>query len=281
MKPILFDLWGFSLPSFWTFTCIGLFISIYLFGYLAQKSRLRLQFVLEIGWKLIISALIFGRFFAILKDTQFYFSNFGFWKFIHLFTIWDKDISFWGAILGIIIVFAKNAYRKRENINKWGDPFAISLMVGLIFGNLGTFFSGLNYGKVTNLPLGMTFNSAYIKYTVPIHPTQLYAIIYTIIIAVGLYYIYTKYKGQYEGLISLLALTSFSGFKFLEEFFRGDDVMTVLNIRIPQLIFLGLFIYGCNKLYDFQQQNNLKFLRVFETIYSKILFLKFNRKKNV
>lgn len=268
MYQILFQIGSVSIMTNHVLIALGLFISLWIFGRLAQKNRLRLQFILDIGLRLIAGAIIGGRLFAIISNYQFYFNKINFHTITRLFAIWDKDLSFWGAIFGIGFILVKNCQVRDENPKKWGDIFMISLMTMLIFRNFGAFLDGANAGKPTESFLGMTFNSSNVLYTVPIHPTQLYATIYSALILAILYLVFKKYKNQFEGLVFLLGATIYSFFRFLEGFFRGDDVVTIFgSIRLPQLIFLLLFLYFSKKLYNYQVKNQVPFLKVYEKFY--------------
>lgn len=263
MQPILLDLGWITIQSMWFFIALASFIGLFIFGKLAQKNRLKLQFLIDISGRVILGALLFGRLTAILYDYQFYFSDFGFIKLLNLFKIWDLEISFWGAILGAMLVFAKNASKLKENTKKWADIFAISLSFALAIGNIGTLLGGFNYGDLTNLPWGVTFDSPFVKYTVPIHPTQIYAFIYCTIIGFWLIRLHKKYKGQFDGLIFTLGLTAFSFFRFLEGFFRGDDVLIILNyFRAPQWTFLLIALFGLAKIQRLKRKQNIPLFKI-------------------
>jgi len=79
---------------------------------------------------------------------------------------------------------------------------------------------------------------------VPIHPTQIYAFIYSVAIYTFLV-IYNQTikikETERRGFIATIGILSFSFFKFIEEFFRGDDTWLFFGIRLPQ-IFAGITI---------------------------------------
>jgi phosphatidylglycerol---prolipoprotein diacylglyceryl transferase len=272
MNPILFESSIFTIYSLWFFACLGLFVGIYLFTKLAQKSRLRLQFISDISLPLIVWSLVIGRIFTIIGNAQYYFYDFGLARIYQMIAIWqDKEISFWGAILGAIYIFIKKANQRQENIQKWADVFAVSFLTAVSIGNLGAYFDGINHGKLTDLPFGVVFQNSIVIYTEAIHPTQIYAMIYAALLAIFCYTIFKRYKNQYDGLTYILGLSLFSTFRFLEGFFRGDLVPMLWKIRFPELCFFILMIYGWHKLYYYQKKNNVPFLRKFDYYYSKML----------
>ncbi len=269
MQPIIFEFKGITIYSLWFFIALALFAGTMIFGQLSQKSRLRLQLILDLSPKLLLGAIIGGRLVQVLLNLPLYFSGFQIRKILSIFAIWDTELSFWGAIIGLCYVFYKNVEPRGENMKKWADIFVISLISAMSIGNIGSYMGGLNYGKETILPIGITFNSAFVKYTVPIHPTQIYAAIYCALIAGFLYYVYQKYRAQYEGLILLLGVTLYSYMRFLEGFVRGDDVLTIWIFRLPQIVFLLIGIYSTKKLISYQRKNHVPLLKPFEKWYKK------------
>jgi prolipoprotein diacylglyceryltransferase len=272
MNPSLFESKFLTIYTLWVFIALGMVISTFIFVKLAQKSRLRLQFISDIITPVLLYGLILGRIFAIINDAQYYFYDFGLAKIYQMIAFWqDKQISFWGAVIGAIYVFIKKAYQKQENLQKWGDIFMISMLVGLTIGNFGAFLDGSNYGRTTSMFWGITFNNPIVKYISAIHPTQIYAMLYCSILAATLYYLHRKYWNQYDGLLFLLGITGFSFLRVIEGFFRGDDVTMIWKFRLVEFCFFFLFLYSLNKLYKFQKKNNVPFLRKFDYYYGKLL----------
>jgi len=276
MQQVLLSFGPIMVKSMNVLLAIGFFFCFYVIGKLAQKNRLRLQFLINIAPSLLFGALLSGRLFAILDNYQLYFNQLNIQTIFKLFSIWDQDISFWGAIFGFSYVFIKNCQVKAENVKKWADVLMVGLITILFFRNIGHFLEGTNYGHPTKFFLGVTFNSPNIIYTDKIHPTQLYATFYTLIIAGFLYWTMKKYKNQFEGLTFILGAFLFSLFRFLEGFFRGDDVLTVtsLKIRASQIVFFGLFLYFSKKLYIYQIRNKVPILRFYEKLFGKIFVQK-------
>lgn len=272
MNPILLESSFFTIYSLWFFASLGFFIGVYIFTKLAQKYRLRLQFIADISLPLIIWSLVIGRIFTIIENAQYFFYDFGWARIYQMLAIWqDKEISFWGAMIGAIYIFIKKAHQKQENLKKWGDVFAISFLAGVSIGNLGAYFDGINHGKLTDLPIGIVFQNPIVIYTEAVHPTQLYAVIYTALIGIFCYSIFKRYKNQFDGLVFILALSLFTTFRFLEGFFRGDLVPMLWKFRFPELCFFILMLYSWNKLYHYQKKHQVPFLRKFDYYYGKML----------
>jgi phosphatidylglycerol:prolipoprotein diacylglycerol transferase len=118
----------------------------------------------------------------------------------------------------------------------------------MVLGHFGAFLDGTSYGRETNLPWGMIFESPSIKYAVPIHPAQLYAMLYSAIIALVLVILFKK-NAVKQGTITIIAIISYFSMMFLEGFIRGDDVFVFLSLREEQWLSLIVLIATGSYLY--------------------------------
>lgn len=240
MHPIIFQTQLFTIYSLWIFFAIGLMATTYCLIHLSIKHRLKIQFLSENSWSIILMSIIGARIVSIITNFNIYFYDLSIDSFFNLFAIWDKGLSIWGAIISGLAYLYYICKKEDQDFFKWLDVIIPSIILGLAIGHLGAFFDGANYGRETSLPWGVNFENPAIKYAVPIHPTQIYAFLYSITIFIVS--LNAKHPEK-EGIIGLGAITSYSLFGFLEEFVRGDDVWLLLNIRISQIIaFIALVI---------------------------------------
>jgi phosphatidylglycerol:prolipoprotein diacylglycerol transferase len=276
MYPILLQITpSFYVKSLYFFSLLGLIVSSWFFAKETIKNRLRLQFVVDIFYKMLLSGLIWGRLLYVALNYQFYFFEFKLGSIVKALAFWaDKSLSFWGVVFGVVISFMANANKRQENPLKWGDSFALSFVLFMSFVNFGLFLDGANFGKPTDSFLGVTFlNNINVKYLTPVHPTQLYATFYCVIIFMLLWAIQRKYRHQIEGLILYLAGMMYSFCRFIESFFRGDDATFMLFeiIRIEQILFLAAFVYFAKCVVVYQNRHHSKVLLPFEVLIKKII----------
>lgn len=190
-----------------------------------------------------MSALISARLVFILGHTDLYFMET--WKetFGLMISIWDQGFSFWGGLAAVLVYLIWQAKKNGEPVKEWLDALAPALLIGLFIGEIGQFLGGSGYGNETSLPWGVTFESAAVKYTVPIHPTQIYAMIYLIVILWIVQKLIKTHPFMKEaGMRALVTTVLLSGFRFCEEFLRGDDVPMLGILRIPQIVSGIVFI---------------------------------------
>ena len=233
MFPVLVQIGPIIIYSLWLFIGIAFIFSVFVFTSLAKTKRLQLNFIYSNSVNIFIFGLIFARLFFVTENYQLYFPDLSLNSFLGTFYIWDKGLSFVGGLIGITASLAYYSWKEKEQTKKWLDILTISTISGLVIGHIGRFLDGSSYGRETNLPWGILFESPSIKYAVPIHPTQLYAALYSIIIAVLLLILFTKSTFK-AGTIAFIGFVSYLTMVFLEGFVRGDDTIIYLNLRIEQ-----------------------------------------------
>lgn len=269
MHPVIFQTKFFTLYTFWIFFAAAIIIGTYTLIKLSLRNSLKLQFLSENALKLIIWTIIGARILALIENYNTYFYEFSGKTFLQLFYIWDKGLNLVGAIIGFLLYLFFLCKKSDQDFWKWLDVIIPSLILGLAIGHIGAFFEGVNYGNETSLPWGVNFESPAIKYAVPIHPTQIYAFLYSIAISIWLIFLSQNEKIQNlkSGFIGLLGVFLYTFLYFLEEFLRGDDVLTVFDIRVPQIFsFIIAFSTG---IFLYRRYNKTNRLKIFYGIFKK------------
>jgi len=252
MHPIIFQAGFFTLNTFWVFFIIALIVCLYLLINLVNQHNLKMQFLSSNFWILILITILGARFSGILENLDFYFTDFSTDKILNLFYIWDKNLNFWGAIATFLVYFYFLCKKDGQDFFRWLDLLVPVIIVGISIGSIGAFFDGINYGNETSLPWGVNFESPFVKYAVPIHPTQIYSFIYSAILAIVLFLLprIKKIKNlNMTGVVGLIGISTYGLLQFIEEFFRGDDAITIFDVRISQIasliiaILSGIFLF--------------------------------------
>lgn len=222
---------------------IGLFAGLLILNKLATRSRLKLKFLADYSLAIFLGGLLCSRLFYIIHNYPIYFSELSSTNLIQLFSVWDKGLSVWGGIIGILATLTYFSQKNKEDTLKWLDVTSVAILAGLTFGHIGAFLDGRNFGRETTLPWGVIIETS--LYTVPIHPTQIYAAIYCGLLAIILFQLFSHKISKKAGTISIIALGSYSFLRFLEEFLRGDESNIFLGLREAQIYaLLGLIISG-------------------------------------
>lgn len=238
MQPIIFSSKFFELHTLWVFFAIGIIATTIAIIKLGIKNGLKIQFISDNAWKIILWGLVGARLMAVFTNYSNYFYELSTDAFLRLFYIWDKGLELWGAIIAAAVYFYFLCKKSDQSFWKWLDILVPASILGLAIGDLGNFFDGSNYGTPSSLPWAVNFENPAVKYSVPIHPTQIYAFLYSMLIFTGLLLISHQKKVKAiepPGIIALIGIGTFSFFHFLEEFIRGDDTINIFNIRLGHI----------------------------------------------
>jgi prolipoprotein diacylglyceryltransferase len=244
MYPILIQIGQVTIFSLWIMLAMAIFCTLLVINKLSKSRLVKLNFLAENSLLVFFCGLIMARFVFILYNLSYFWERITSGNFLELLYIWDKGLSIWGAIIGIFLSLFLLARRAKEDFLAWADIVTVSSLFGGVFINIGAFLDGRNYGTPTDLPWGVIIETS--QYAIPIHPVQIYAAIYCGLIALILFQLFNSNFFKKSGIIALTAVTSYSFFRFFEEFLRGDETNLLFGIiREAQIYaFLGLSIGG-------------------------------------
>ncbi len=239
MIPILYESGFVSIQTLWVFVAISVLISSYLAVERLKRARANFTLLVQHSSAILIWSLISARLLYFISHPDTYLPAFDLRTLTNLFTIWDQGFSLWGAMLGGGITLLFILKKAEEPLSKWADALMVPLLVGMSIGNLGTFLGGYSYGNPTDLPWGVLYESFNVKYTVPVHPVQLYEFILIGLILGGKRYLSKRTKWfERDGNSALYFASTYSFVAFVLEFLRGDDTLLILGIRLPQIGYL-------------------------------------------
>jgi prolipoprotein diacylglyceryltransferase len=141
-----------------------------------------------------------------------------------------------GGLVGGLI--AVEWVKRCVGINRrTGDLFAIPLTIGISIGRIGCFLAGLKdntYGLATSLPWGINFGDGVFR-----HPTQLYEIVWLLILACWLHWVANR--PHREGDLFKTFMVGYFGFRLIVDFIKPGEIF--LAITFIQWVCLGILIY--------------------------------------
>ncbi len=170
------------------------------------------------------------------------------------FEIWRGGFVYYGGLITSILVVIIFTKVKKLSLAKITDLLAPSLAIGLAIGRLGCFFAGCCYGRVSDVFFAVSFPAGSpahmdhlkhidngINHSLPVIPTQLFSVFANIFIFIYLYF-YLRKRKKYDGQMALHLLFFYSTFRFIIEFFRGDQRGSLLVFSTSQWISIILII---------------------------------------
>lgn len=120
-----------------------------------------------------------------------------------------------------------------------GDLFTFPIIVGIIIGRIGCFFSGIKeftYGNETNFITGMDLGDGFLR-----HPTSLYEILFLVLLFIFLKRI-TFITKEESGLLFQIFMISYFGFRFFIEFIK-PNIFYVLRLSSIQWLCIICWFY--------------------------------------
>jgi phosphatidylglycerol:prolipoprotein diacylglycerol transferase len=132
------------------------------------------------------------------------------------------------------------------------DLIAPSVMLAQAFGRIGCFLNGCCHGKITTAFTGIRFpaespaaheqHKGWNEKSDPVHPTQLYETAATLAFFFILSWMYRR-KRKAQGEIFLAMIMMYSAWRFVIEFWRGDERPQWLGeLSYSQVMSIGLFL---------------------------------------
>ncbi len=270
MNPIALDL-GFIEIYWYSITILLGVISGTILAYL-ELNRLKMD--KEYFFNMIFYALIFAfigaRIYYVIFNLDYYLNNLA-----EIPAIWHGGLAIHGGILGgaiTIVIYSLKHQKNKNEILKYLDISAVSILIGQIIGRWGNFFNSEAHGGVTtrgfleklHIPefiiQGMTING------IVYHPTFLYESCLNLIGLIVLLVLRRNKKIKIGMLLSIY-LMWYSIVRFFIESMRTDSLM-FYSLKMAQVISIILFIVGLvlfvysykkNKYYNKESWDNYVF----------------------
>ena len=183
-----------------------------------ERHKMNLIFLTRHFPFLLLAAVVGGRLFYAIENWSLFKE-----MPISLLYIWDLNFSLFGVLFGLVSILFIITRRQKENFWAWIDVTLLTTISVLFFAHIGFFLSGKFYGSPTELPWGIAFEASHIPYITPLHPTQLYAALLTLIL-IG-YSVKRSRRTHLYGVIGTRALMIYCLYMLAIDFLRGDPTL--------------------------------------------------------
>ncbi|HEY5528734.1 MAG TPA: prolipoprotein diacylglyceryl transferase [Thermoleophilia bacterium] len=246
MYPILFHAGPLTIHSFGVMMAVA-FVAAGIVGRWQFKKRgVTPDFIYPIVVAAVIGGLLGAKIhYLILHPSEFpgnILSGSG--------LVWFGGL--FGAILAVVIV----TLVRKQSLAGVMDTGALAIAVGYVFGRLGCFLNGDDYGIPTKLPWGMSFPNGSPPTTVRVHPTQLYEALASLVIFALLFWVISpRFKREGPLMFAYLILAGIE--RFLVEFVRTNPPVA-LGLTQQQWISIGLFVIGVVGVWWFARHGRLR-----------------------
>lgn len=230
MYPILFKLnlpWlgEFPIRSFGVMVVIGVMIGMWWLGIALRRLGVMER---DAAADLAVACVITGIFGARVLYVCIHPPPPGQSAFLWLFRIWEGGLVSYGGFFGGALGGIWFARKRKLPVRRLGDAILPALFLGQVFGRIGCFLVGDDYGKPWDGPWAVAFPKLEgglipdALVGVPLHPTQLYLSLMDVVIFLLAARVF--YRRRFDGQAVVATMLMYAVGRFLLEFLRGDDV---------------------------------------------------------
>lgn len=268
MLPILFSIGSLKIYTFGVFLVLSFFWAIFLLWKLIRLTSCKEEDVFDGLFISLIAGLITGRLVYVFIN----FKDFGFDIIKILLINGFPGISLYGIMFGAFLTLLVIIHIKKLKFDELVDYFITPLFVAVAIGKIGAFFSGVEVGVITKVPLAVK----YVGYQGWRHLTPLYEGILLFVAAFLSYKLLFEIRREkyqhgfllpFFGLIYSLINLLFDPIRIRKNYLFGQSINTILSA----IILLTTALYF---LYYFRSL-------IIERIQSIINFIKHHGQKTI
>lgn len=167
MKPVLVTLGRFPISSFGLFLILAFAVGIAVARRRGRAVGIEPPQMLDITLYMILGGILVGRIGHVLADIRTFAA-----QPITILTIWkDSGLTFYGALVGGILVAWYVARQRGIPLARFLDVFAPALAIGYATAMIGALLHGMYIGKPSGVPWAVTM------FLERRHPTQIYLLL--------------------------------------------------------------------------------------------------------
>ncbi len=229
MKPILVTLGRFPISSFGLFLLFAFLVGIAVARRRGRALGIEPSQMLDIALYMIIGGIVAGRLGYVLANIGVFSA-----RPLTILTIWkDSGLTFYGALVGGLLVCWYYARDRHLRLAQFVDVFAPALAIGYAVAMIGALLHGLYIGKPSGVPWGV------MMFLERRHPTQ----IYLLLASLGTYLVLRAQERALPapGVLFFLWLLLHAVARFAVEFFV--EAPAVLGpLTLAQLVNAGAVV---------------------------------------
>lgn len=234
MHPVLLQVGPLTLRWYGAMIATACFVGLWLARKEAERNGIEKERVEDFFLFAIIAAIVGARLYYITFTDPGQFWNNPF----SVFAIWEGGLAIHGAILGGLLACIFFTRKYKISFWKFADTLAPSLVLGQAIGRIGCFFNGDAHGYPTEMSWGMVYApespAGQMFPGQALHPTQLYEMVFNLIIFGILWSVRKKVKTK--GNLFLLYIMLYSTGRIFVEHFRADKLTYLGNVSAAQSI---------------------------------------------
>jgi phosphatidylglycerol:prolipoprotein diacylglycerol transferase len=235
MHPVLLRIGPFAVHTYGVFVAMAFLSAIALALREARREGEDPNKILDVCFYALVAAIIGSRILYVLVNWSIFRHDP-----LEILRLWHGGLVFYGGFIGALITALWCINKKGLPLLKTMDIMAPSIAFGQFVGRIGCFFAGCCYGKTCDLPWAVTFThpESLAPKGVPLHPTQLYSSLNSLLIFFALMWL--RRIKRFEGQIFWVYVLLYAVTRSILEHFRGDERGMFLEGMLSTSQLIGL-----------------------------------------
>ncbi len=229
VNPVAFSIGSLSIAWYGIMVALAV-ITLVTWALLSVKKDTRLTYSMVINGALvgIPSGVVFSRFLHVVDLWDYYSRNPG-------QIIGGEGLSIWGAVLGAALGVWIFSRFSKISFGHVADAITPGIILAQTIGRVGCTLNGCCYGKPTSLPWAIVYTNpnTHGPIGIPVHPTQIYEIIFNLIVFGILLMLRRRLKT--DGSLFLVYLSLYSVWRLSIDFIR-DGTPFLFGLHQAQIV---------------------------------------------
>ncbi len=277
---------AFRLPSYGFMIMCGFLASLFIMQRRARRAGIDPNAVFDVAIAVLLGGIVGARIMYVARNWPLFRSDL-----FEIIRIDKGGLVFYGGLVGGVLLFLIVVLKRKLPTLKIVDVLASVMPLGHAFGRVGCFLNGCCFGRVTDSWVGVRFPrilepgttgsalyhvagehivgspafvyhlqgmpaevAASMRWSLPVHPTQLYAVGYNLLIFVVLSYLF--WRRWRDGEIAWLYLVFYGSARFANEIFRVEPQvlwgLTAAQLMCVLFVLLGFVMFLRGRLRSYQ-----------------------------
>jgi phosphatidylglycerol:prolipoprotein diacylglycerol transferase len=237
VDPIAFHVGSRPIAWYGIMVALGV-LTVVVWALIAVRKDPRLSYNIVLNAALvgIPSGVIFSRFLHVIEHWDYFMRNPG-------EIIGGEGLTIYGAVLGAALGIWIYSRIRKISFGYLADVIAPAIILGQAIGRVGCTINGCCYGVPTDLPWAFVYThpASHGPIGIPVHPTQVYEIIYNLMVFGVLMMLKNRFRP--EGSLFLVYLVFYAAWRLGIDFIRDRNVLFI-GLDEAQLISIVVLIFA-------------------------------------
>jgi phosphatidylglycerol:prolipoprotein diacylglycerol transferase len=237
VNPVAFSIGGTDVRWYGIMVALAV-LTVVVWALLAVRkdSRLSYNLILNAALVGIPSGYIFSRLLHVFEHWDYFMRNPG-------QIIGGEGLTIYGAVLGAALGIWIYSRIRKISFGYLADVIAPAIILAQAIGRVGCTINGCCYGVPTDLPWAFVYMHplTYGPIGVPVHPTQVYEIIYNLMVFGVLMMLKNRFCP--DGSLFLIYLVFYAAWRLGIDFIRDRNILFI-GLDEAQLISIVVLIFA-------------------------------------